>query len=84
MGYAVEMLRPAEKTLDKLARQQPADAERIEDAIEALAEEPRPAGCKPLTGYPHVYRVRVGNYRICYTINDRELVVLVVTVSTRR
>ncbi|HVV14015.1 type II toxin-antitoxin system RelE/ParE family toxin [Amycolatopsis sp.] len=48
-----------------------------------MAEEPRPPGGKPLTGVPGVWRIRVGGHRICYTINDGELPVLVVTISTR-
>jgi mRNA interferase RelE/StbE len=81
--YAIDILRSAEKFLDKLSRQQPADAEAIEDAIEALSDAPRPAGCRPLNGYAGVWRVRVGNYRICYQIDDGRLLILVITISTR-
>lgn len=83
MAYAVELLRAADKFLDKLARQQPKDAEAIEDAIEALSTDPRPRGCTPLSGYPGILRYRVGNYRICYQVDDGQLVILVVTISTR-
>ncbi|KAA9151896.1 type II toxin-antitoxin system RelE/ParE family toxin [Amycolatopsis acidicola] len=83
MTYSVKVLRPARKVLEKLARAQPKHAEAIEDAIEDLAEEPRPRCGKPLTGVPGVWRIRVGGYRVCYTINDGELLVLVVTISTR-
>jgi mRNA interferase RelE/StbE len=81
--YDVSLLLPAERFLDRLGRSQPADLARIEDAIEDLAEDTRPNGCKPLTGYRNVWRHRVGNYRICYQIDDGELVVLVITISTR-
>ncbi|HEX3782945.1 MAG TPA: type II toxin-antitoxin system RelE/ParE family toxin [Pseudonocardiaceae bacterium] len=81
--YTIQTLRPAAKFLDKLERSQPADLARIEDAIEALADEPRPTGCKPLNGYHDIWRYRVGNYRICYRIDDGQLIVLVITVSTR-
>ncbi|MGI8313408.1 type II toxin-antitoxin system RelE family toxin [Saccharopolyspora hattusasensis] len=83
MAYAVEILRDADKFLDKLARKQPKDAEAIEDAIESLSTNPRRPGFRPLIGYPGTFRYRVGNYRVCYQIDDGQLVVLVVTVSTR-
>jgi mRNA interferase RelE/StbE len=83
VSYSVEILRAPEKFLDKLSRQQPSDAEAIEDALDDLGEEPRHSGCTPLRGYADVWRLRVGNYRICYRIEDDRLVVLVVTISTR-
>lgn len=83
MPYSIEILRPVGKFLDKLARSQPKHAELLEDAIEDLATDPRPPGCEPLTGISGVWRIRVGNYRICYTIDDGRLHILVVTVSTR-
>ncbi|HUG50376.1 MAG TPA: type II toxin-antitoxin system RelE/ParE family toxin [Terrimesophilobacter sp.] len=55
----------------------------MEDAIGALAEEPRPHGCKALKGYPGVWRIRIGNYRVCYEVDDGKLTVLVITISTR-
>lgn len=83
MPYSIEILRTADTFLDKLSKQQPADAAAIEDAIEALAEQPRPPRSTPLRGYPHVWRIRIGNYRVCYQVHDRELLILVITISTR-
>lgn len=83
MSYAIEISRPAGKFLDKLSRQQPCDAEAIEDTIEALASEPRPSGCTPLKGYAGVWRVRARGYRICYQVKQDKLIVLVLTISTR-
>lgn len=83
MAYAIDILRNADKFLEKLAKARPEDAQAIDDAIEALAEEPRPPRCMRLKGYSDVWRVRVGNYRICYQIDDGKLVVLVITISTR-
>ncbi|MFC4000897.1 type II toxin-antitoxin system RelE/ParE family toxin [Prauserella oleivorans] len=85
MPYEIETSRSADKFLDKLAKGQPRDAEAIEDAIERLAEDPRPHGCITLSGADvrDVWRIRVGNYRICYQIDDGALYILVVTVSTR-
>lgn len=83
MPYAVELLKQADKYLDKLARQQPKDAAAIESALDALAQDPRPPGCRPLREFPDVLRYRVGQYRICYRVDDGELVILVITISNR-
>lgn len=83
MSYSIEILRAADKFLDKLSKQQPSDADAIEDAIDGLGETPRPPGCMPLKGYSGIWRIRVGNYRVCYQVDDSVLLVLVVTISTR-
>ena len=80
MTYAVTILRSAQKQLAKLDAQ---TRSRIASAIHALADDPRPPGCKKLTGRP-AWRIRVGTYRVIYEIQDKELVVLVVTIGHRR
>lgn len=57
--------------------------DRIETAILALADNPRPAGAIKMTDYKNAYRLRVGNYRIGYQVMDRELVVTVVAAAER-
>lgn len=81
--YVVEITGTADKVLQRLTRSQPRDAARIEDAIKALATDPRPAGCTALSGVAGVWRIRVGNYRVCYEIEDDKLLVLVLLVNTR-
>ena len=56
----------------------------VADAISALADEPRPPGVKKLSGSKGSYRIRVGDYRVLYTIADRVLTVVVVKVGNRR
>jgi len=56
---------------------------RIEGAIALLAEDPRPPASRPLRGRPG-YRVRVGDYRIIYTVQDDVLLIVVVTLGHRR
>jgi mRNA interferase RelE/StbE len=56
---------------------------RIVEKIEALADDPRPAGSVKLTGHG-AYRIRVGDYRVIYAVADDQLVVLVVEVGHRR
>ena len=51
--------------------------------IEALSEDPRPAGCEKLTG-EEKYRIRQGRYRILYSIRDQELTVWVVKIGHRK
>ncbi|MEW5948302.1 MAG: type II toxin-antitoxin system RelE/ParE family toxin [Thermodesulfobacteriota bacterium] len=52
-------------------------------AIQGLSEDPRPSGVKKLTGR-NAWRIRVGNYRVIYEIQDNSLVVLVVSVGHRK
>ena len=56
---------------------------RVSTKIEALATDPRPAGCRKLKGAENIYRVRVGDYRVLYQIRDDVLLVLVVSVRKR-
>ena len=59
------------------------DRRRVVARIQQLAENPRPHGCQKLSG-AEKYRVRCGNYRIVYSIEDDGLVVIVVKVGHRR
>jgi mRNA interferase RelE/StbE len=56
---------------------------RVSSKIEALAADPRLAGCRKLKGAEDIYRVRVGNYRLLYQVRDDVLLVLVVSVRKR-
>lgn len=57
---------------------------RIASAIDTLADDPTPYGCKKLVGSEHTYRIRVGDYRIVYEIQSAKLVVSVIRVRHRR
>jgi mRNA interferase RelE/StbE len=78
--YRVEVRPAAVRALRKL---DPKLGPRIEGAIALLAEDPRPPASRPLKGRPG-YRVRVGDYRIIYTIQDDVLLIVVVTLGHRR
>lgn len=56
---------------------------RVRQAIEALADDPRPSGCVQIKGNPGMWRIRVGDYRIRYGVDDGVLVVLVLKVAPR-
>jgi mRNA interferase RelE/StbE len=60
------------------------DRRRIVERIGALATEPRPNGMEKLAGYDDRYRVRQGNYRVVYLIDDSRLEVTVYKVGHRR
>jgi mRNA interferase RelE/StbE len=57
---------------------------RLRPHVDALADNPRPAGVVKLSGSDDIYRIRVGDYRIIYEIQDVGLVVLVLKVGNRR
>jgi len=59
-------------------------AHRILSKIEELVIEPRPAGCRKLQGRSGLWRLRVGDYRIVYSVDDRQRLVDVVAVRHRR
>ena len=78
--YRVELRPAAVRTLRKI---NPPMRERIQGAIALLATDPRPPASRHLKGRPG-RRVRVGDYRILYTIQDDVLLIVVVTVGHRR
>jgi len=61
---------PSNTVIRALRRIHPVEERRIRDRIEALSENPRPAGCLQL--YENVYRIRVGAYRIIYQVDDNQ------------
>ncbi len=79
-SYDVVLTSSAEKELRKLSRQLIA---RIVPRLEDLASNPRPSGCKKLQGGDREWRIRVGDYRVVYTIDDAKLLVEVTRVRHR-
>ncbi|MCX6842927.1 MAG: type II toxin-antitoxin system RelE/ParE family toxin [candidate division WOR-3 bacterium] len=80
MSYAVSILRRAQKELGQLSSP---SFERVCDAIRPLAGNPRPPGCRKLVGRDG-WRIRVGDYRVIYQIDDPARSVLVLHVGHRR
>lgn len=80
MTYRIELRPAAVRALKKL---DPPIRRRIQGAITLLAEEPRPPAARALRGRPGL-RIRVGDYRIVYTVADDVLLIVVVTVGHRR
>jgi mRNA interferase RelE/StbE len=80
-SYSVEWKRSAAKELKNLPRD---IVLRILGAVEGLSGEPYPAGVKKLVGAEHTYRVRVGDYRIVYSIWSSKLLIEIVRVGHRK
>jgi mRNA interferase RelE/StbE len=81
-SYKVLIKASAAKEIENVGQKR--DRQRIVARILALAEEPRPVGCEKLAGVDDRYRVRVGSFRIVYSIADDELLVVVVRVAHRK
>lgn len=80
MSYQLQVLRRAQKELARLPKN---EYQRVRDAIGALADDPRPSGCKKLTGREG-WRIRVGRYRVLYEIADVIRIVTVLDIGHRR
>ncbi len=79
--YSILIKPSAVKEIESIGSRR--DRRAIVSLIEKLADNPRPHGCEKLAGHDE-YRVRKGRYRIIYSIEDQDLVVLVVKVGHRK
>lgn len=80
MAHEIEVRPAALRALKRIDRQ---DQGRIRGALALLAADPRPPGANALRGREGL-RIRVGNYRIIYTVEEDRLLVVVVTLGHRR
>jgi mRNA interferase RelE/StbE len=80
MSYEVLMLRRASKQLANLPSR---EYQRVKASILQLGEDPRPYGCLRLTGRSG-WRIRIGNYRVIYEIDDPKTTVTILDVGDRR
>lgn len=80
--YRIYIKRSASKELEAVAPK--TVCHRIVARIQALAREPRPSGCEKLTGYDDRYRVRQGDYRVVYAVDDSEHSVTIFRIGHRR
>ncbi|MCK5605924.1 type II toxin-antitoxin system RelE/ParE family toxin [Candidatus Pacearchaeota archaeon] len=78
--YKILFKKSAEKELAKIPTQ---DCKKIVKRIKSLRNEPRPVGTQKLSNN-ELYRIRQGNYRIVYTIQDNELIIWVIKIGHRR
>jgi len=79
-SYRLTLRQSAVKELESLPRR---DLARVMSRIKVLADNPRPPACEKLSGQER-YRIRQGDYRILYEVNDSDQVVTVVKIGHRR
>ena len=79
MNYDIAILRRAQKELAELST---GVYERVRDSI-GVAQEPRPPGCVKLTNWEG-WRIRVGDYRLIYEIDDQQKIVTILNIGHRR
>jgi mRNA interferase RelE/StbE len=80
MSYNLEILRLAQKELANLPKE---TYPKICDAVQDLEKDPRPSGCLKLKGREG-WRIRVGNYRVLYTIDDQQQIITIFHIGHRR
>ena len=80
-AYQVTFARSARRELEDLPQ---GLAARILTRIKALAGNPRPHGCRKLQGPSQLWRIRVGEYRVVYKIDDKDLIVDITVIRHRR
>ena len=79
--YEIEVSATAKRQLRRLNL---VDQIKILKRVRGLAEDPRPPGSRKLRGYTDVYRIRVGQYRVLYSVEDHKLVIILLKVGHRR
>jgi mRNA interferase RelE/StbE len=80
--YRLLIKSSAAKEIDAIGTKR--DRQRIVDRVRLLAMEPRPPGCEKLAGLAALFRVRQGQYRVIYTVDDLRRVVEIIKVGHRR
>jgi mRNA interferase RelE/StbE len=81
LKYSLEITQSAQKELEALDDRL---FSRVDRKILALVANPRPAGCKKLKGYKDQWRIRIGDYRVIYIIDDGAKAVIVTRIAHRR
>jgi mRNA interferase RelE/StbE len=78
--WQITVRRKAKRVLTRLPA--PLQTQMIK-AIDELADNPRPPHSKQLKGTKDLYRIRVGSWRVIYTIKDEQLLILIITIAPR-
>jgi mRNA interferase RelE/StbE len=81
MSYQIQIKRSAQKELEELPKR---EQRRIVRAIESLSEDPRPQGVRKIVGGEDLYRLRVGDYRVVYQIQEAIVTIWVIRIGHRR
>ena len=78
--YSIQFTRSARKELESLPSP---IVRRVISKIEAMAGDPRPPGCKKLKGSPDLWRIRIGEYRVIYSILQEIVTVEIIAIRHR-
>lgn len=78
--YRISFAKSARKELEGL---EAVVVRRVFPKIEALANQPRPSGCRKLEGFKNLWRIRIGDYRVVYSIDDDKRIVDITAVRHR-
>ena len=81
-AYRILIKTSAARELERLGTK--ADRARIVERIRALADDPKPHGCEKLAGYSDRFRIRQGNYRVIYLVDDRQREVTIFKLGDRK
>lgn len=81
MTYRVEVTRRAE---GEILRLDDTTFERVQKAIDRLGRNPRPSGVRKLRGRDNVWRIRIGGFRILYTVEDAGRLIVIQRVTDRK
>lgn len=79
--YTVQFVRSARKELERLPD---TVLQRVFARIEAFADTPRPPGCKKLRGARDLWRIRIGDYRVVYQLDDSQQLVEIRAIGDRK
>ncbi len=80
-SYEIEITRSAERQLKRLP---PDDQQRVVAAILPLSDNPFPRGSRKLSGYDDVFRIRVGTYRVLYSVSEKKLIIIMLKIGHRK
>ena len=81
-AYRLLIKASAGRELERLGTK--SDRRRIVERVRALAQDPRPRGCEKLAGYADRFRIRQGNYRVVYLVDDQQHEVTIFKISDRK
>jgi len=79
--YRIEVSSTAERQIRRLERD---DQLRVLRAVRDLGTTPRPRGCRKLRGYDDVFRIRVGTFRVLYSVESDRILVIILKVGHRK
>jgi len=82
MEYTIELSNAAKRDLKKIKNKK--IAQKIVDKIKTLSSDPHPKGVKKIRGKVDLYRIRIVDHRVIYTVKGTELLILVLKIGSRK